>query len=309
MKSFTVSDEQSGKTIERVLSSKYKHLPKSALFKALRKKDIKVNGIRIKENHIVYNQDYVEAFITDAILFGTNKGLGYSIVFEDENLIIVNKEQGVPVHPDGECRGISLIEKVAQHVNKNHSDASGTDENFPALCHRLDRQTGGLVIIAKNKTALDFIMNRFKTNEIEKIYHCTVVGRPIQKNAELRSYLLKDEKRSRVFISDTPSSSYHEVITRFSVIRKEKIFIQDKTVELTDLEVIPVTGRTHQIRAHLAHYGLPVLGDGKYGVNEMNKLLGCKQQKLWAYSVEFKFRSNAGNPLSYLQGARFSIDM
>lgn len=303
MKSFTVSDEQSGKTIERILSSKYKHLPKSALFKALRKKDIKVNGIRIKENYIVHRGDYVEIYIADPILFGSNQGPGYSIVFEDENLIIVDKEQGVPVHPDRGEGGVSLIEKVAAYLNKKSS------EKFPALCHRLDRHTGGLVMIAKNKAALDSVTDKLKKNEIKKIYRCTVIGRPKEKKAELISYLAKDEKRSKVFLSDTPASSSHEIITLFSVIGNRKAAAGDKTIPLSDLEVNPLTGRTHQIRAHLAHYGLPILGDGKYGINEVNKLLGCRHQQLWAFSLEFKFRPEADDPLSYLQGARFSMDL
>lgn len=159
-------------------------------------------------------------------------------------------------------------------------------------CHRLDRNTTGLVLFAKNKEALDILFNKFKNHEIKKFYRALVYGIPKVKNARLEAFLFKDTKNSIVYISDTLKKGYQKIITSYKVLEEFP-----NNTSLLDVEI--ETGKTHQIRAHLAHIGYPIVGDGKYGINSVNKKLGYKYQQLCSYKLQFCFSSNSGI-LSYL---------
>lgn len=280
MITFTVSQKYNNQKILRVINILYPKLPYSTLQKLLRKKDIKINGKRISENVNILSGDIVDIYwqIPDETI---------NIVFEDGNLIAINKPQGIEVL-NAKDNELSLLELVQKHIH--------TKDVYP--CHRLDRNTGGIVLFAKNQEALKIIEEKIKTKEIRKFYKCKVLGILKQKSATLNDYLFKDSKKSMVYISSSKKEGYMPITTKYTVISEEK--------ETSILEVELITGRTHQIRAHLAFIGHPIIGDGKYGDYEINKKYGKKYQELFAYKLTFDFTADAGI-LNYLNRKEIRI--
>lgn len=305
MKTFIVDAKNSNKRIDRYIESVLPNLPFSILQKTFRKRDVKVNSVRVKQDFIVNTGDRVELYIADTIFDklsckdANTDNRGFSPVYEDENIFIANKEQGIPVHPDRDQSSGTLIDNIRRYLKENSSIKASATSFQPSLCHRLDRNTGGLVIIAKNQESLDILLEKMETREIRKYYQCLVKGRMDKKSALLKAYLFKDESRSRVYVSNSKAPGSVEIITKYDLLS------YDPKLDISKLEVELVTGRTHQIRAHLAHIGHPVIGDGKYGSNAVNRPLGARYQALFAYKLEFNF-INAGK-LNYLKGRTFEI--
>ena len=280
MKSLIVDKKYDGKKLNTFILDSFPNLNKNTLYKALRKKDIKVNEKRVSENVAIYENDCIKVFISDELLENSPK---YSIIFEDDNILVINKPANIEV--TGESSLTSVLEKKY---------------NFIKPCHRIDRNTTGLVLFTKNQEALDILLDKFKNREIEKHYLATVYGIPKVKTERLEAYLFKDNKKSLVYISDTPKTGYQKIITSYTVIKENK---KDNT---SVLDIKLETGRTHQIRAHLAHIGYPIIGDGKYGINEINKKFNQKTQLLTSNSIKFTFTTPSGK-LEYLNNTEIKL--
>ncbi|MGN1270766.1 MAG: RluA family pseudouridine synthase [Clostridia bacterium] len=238
MRKLVVNKKYDGKKLNTFLLDSFDGLSLNTIYKALRKKDIRVNNVKVTENVIVHFNDEIALFINDEFLF---KDFVLDIVYEDSNILIVNKPIG--------------IEVVSSNSEKTLTNILKEKYSFVEPCHRLDRNTTGLVIFAKNKDALDVILDKFKSLEIEKHYKCTVYGIPKKNQETLIAYLFKDTKKSMVYISNEPKTGYKKIITSYKVLKSNK----DNNTSILDVTLH--TGRTHQIRAHLAYIGYPIIGD------------------------------------------------
>ena len=282
MKELIVNDKYNEKKLITFLLDNFNGLNINTVYKALRKKDIRVNDIKINSNISLQTHDCVKIYIPDKFLFkSVNNNL--HIIYEDDNILIINKPAEIEVTGNN---SISSILKFQY--------------NFIEPCHRLDRNTTGLLILAKNKEALDILLKKFKNKEIEKHYKAMIYGIPTVKSQRLEAFLFKDNKKSLVYVSDVPKKGYVPIVTSYNIL--EKHIKENYSI----LDVQLHTGKTHQIRAHLAHIGYPIIGDGKYGDREINKKFGYKYQQLCSCSLKFCFKSDAGI-LNYLNNKNVPI--
>jgi len=280
MRKLIVNEKYNNKKLNNFILDSFPNFNKNTLFKALRKKDIRINNIKTSENVTIHTNDEISIYIIDEYLLGENK-FDIKIVFEDDNILIVNKPDGLAVTQDSS--NTSTLTSILKSKYGNNINP----------CHRIDRNTKGLVMFAKNSEALNILLDKFKNKEIEKHYITKVYGIPKKTHDILEAYLFKDSKKSIVYISDTPKKDYQKIITEYTIIKKDAI----KNISYLDINLH--TGKTHQIRAHLSHIGFPILGDGKYGINEVNKKFGFKTQELYSYILKFNFKTDSGI-LNYL---------
>ncbi len=278
MQKLIVEPKFNNKKLSSFLYAHFNGLSYATLHKELRKNDILINDVRINEDLYVHEFDNVTIYIVDDLLYKT---FDIKTVFEDDNILVVYKPAELEVVDS------SFGDSLTTILSKKYS--------FIKPCHRLDRNTKGLVLFAKNDDTLDILFNKFKSKEIRKFYRCDVVGIMPKKQELLKAYLFKDNKKALVYISDVPKKGYLEILTKYTVIS------EDIKNNFSTLEVELITGRTHQIRAHLSHIGHPIIGDGKYGINEINKRFGVKFQKLEDYKLVFEFTTDSGL-LNYLNG-------
>lgn len=283
MKKLIVDKKYNNKKLNKFLQDNITNLSTNLLYKTLRKKDIKVNGKRVNDNITIFENDVIEVYITDNLL---EKNIPVNIIFEDDNILVIDKPVGI------EVTGSNSLTSLIHNLYSNCGF-------LPMPCHRLDRNTTGLILFAKNQTSLDILLKKFKNHEIEKHYLALVYGLPKIKSQTLIAYLFKDSKKSLSYISDEPKKGYSKIITSYSLIEK-----YSNGTCLLDVEI--ETGKTHQIRAHLAHVGLPIVGDGKYGNYEINKKLGYKTQQLKSYILKFNFTTDSGI-LNYLKGKKIKL--
>lgn len=239
--------------------------------KALKQKDIKVNGKRISEDIMIRNGDELLIYISDELLYGLPTKI--DIIYEDSNILVADKKAGILAENKIENGEVSLESMLKKQT---------ANENL-ALCHRLDRNTSGLIILAKTKEALEEMFKAFKYSYVNKTYHAYVYGILNKKEDTLNSYLFKDSSKSIVYIHDDFVKGSQKITTRYKVLKEFK--------DYSLLEVKIKTGKTHQIRAHLAYINHPILGDEKYGYKQINDKFKnkFKTQALEAYSYSFNF--------------------
>lgn len=307
MRTLIINRNDAGQRLDKFLSKAVKAMPKSLMYKGIRTKKIKVNRKRAEIGYILSEGDTVELFISEEFFSDNASDSAFmkltpklDIVYEDENIMLLDKRPGLIVHSDDEEDVNTLISHVKAYLYRKGEYNPEDEQSFaPALCNRIDRNTGGIVIAAKNAEALRIMNEKIRNDELSKFYLAAVHGHMPKKADTLHGYLRKDQANNIVDISTVKKPGYKEIITKYRVL--------DEKNDLSLVEVELVTGRTHQIRAHFSSIGHPLLGDGKYGVNRDDKKLGYKFQALYAFRLEFYFRTDSG-ALSYLNGRSFSID-
>ena len=306
MKTVTVNKNDASQRIDKFLGKYFKTMPKSLIYKGIRKKRIKVNGKRCDIDYILKVGDRIDLYINDEFFAVPDERLSFlkvtepslDIVYEDQNIILMDKRPGMIVHDDEDEKINTLLNHMKAYLYKKGEYDPDRENSFvPSLCNRIDRNTGGIVIGAKNAAALKIINDKIKTREIKKFYLCLVRGKLKQKEDTLTGYLVKNTEQNRVYIHSSPVPDGKSIRTKYKVIRENTL------TSLVEVELL--TGRTHQIRAHFASIGHPLAGDGKYGTNEFNDKVGMKAQALYSYKLKFDFSDE--NDLSYLNGKSFEV--
>ncbi|MBQ2256273.1 MAG: RluA family pseudouridine synthase [Clostridia bacterium] len=307
MRTITVKKNDAGQRLDKFLSKAVKGLPMSLMYKYIRTKKIKVNRARTEQSYMLVEGDEIQLFIRDEFFDSPEKDTGalsrivpkLCIVYEDENIVLLNKRPGVLVHEDDAAKDNTLVMHLQAYLaQKGEYDPADEQSFAPAMCNRIDRNTGGIVIAAKNAAALREMNEHIREDRIGKYYLCAAHGVPAQKKQTLRGYLRKNAADNMVEVRDKAFPGAKEIITEYRVIGQKD--------GNSLLEVHLVTGRTHQIRAHLAHIGHPLLGDGKYGINKKDREKGYKYQALYAYRLRFEL-DGQGEVLSYLDGKEFKL--
>lgn len=300
MKSFTISKNDSGQRVDKFILKTFPKLPKSLMFKEIRKKNIKVNRKKTDASAILNEGDVIELYLKDDVLeekikhydfMGASKQL--DIIYEDDNIILIDKKVGLLCHPDGNEYVDTLISRVKRYLyEKGEWNPEDSSTFSPSLANRIDRNTGGIVITAKNAEALRILNDKIKNREIEKYYLTVVHGKMERESDTLTAYLTKDIRKNKVTVSDKETDKSKKIVTKYTVL--------DYQNGNSLLEIDLKTGRTHQIRAYMAYIGHPLLNDGKYGKEQ-----GRYRQALYSYRLVFNMK-DAG-VLSYLDGKEFKI--
>jgi 23S rRNA pseudouridine955/2504/2580 synthase len=308
MKELTIRKNDADQRLDRFVAKAVPLLPDSLLQKYIRIKRIKVNGKGAKRDDRVNEGDVLQLYINDEFFETPSEENAYlkvgapkiEIVYEDENVLLVDKKPGVLCHSDGTWSYDTLIANIQAYLYARGEWRPREENAFaPALCNRIDRNTGGIVIAAKNAEALRVLDEKIKLREIDKYYLCAVRGRPEPREGVYRDWLFKDARKNQVYIRETSCPGAKEAVTEYRTLQKKD--------GLSLVECHLLTGRTHQIRAQMAAHGTPLLGDGKYGEERFNKQFGEKGQALYSYRVVFTLPTDAGC-LEYLRGRSFQVN-
>ena len=304
MKEFIISENDAGQRLDRFLAKAVPLLPASLAQKYIRIKRIKLDGKRAERDTRLQAGAVLQLYINDEFFDKPREDNAYltvatpklNIVYEDDQILLVDKRPGLAVHPhDGAEYGRTLIDHIQAYLyQKKEWNPRGENSFTPALCNRIDRNTGGIVIAAKTAAALRILNQKIKDRELDKRYLAIVEGTPKPKEGSLKGYLFKDAKKNRVFVTDTSQAGSKSCQTNYKVVAI------NKGLSLVECQLI--TGRTHQIRAQFAHAGHPLLGDGKYG--KLRKDIDRNYQALYSYKLTFDFTTDAAE-LAYLNGKTF----
>lgn len=305
MRTVIINSNDENQRLDKFLTKLCRNMPQSYMYKAIRKKDIKVNGKKSEISYRLKQGDKLDLYIKDEFFEDGEYNCSYrdikpklNIVYEDENILLLDKPSGLIVHDDDSEKVNTLLNHMKAYLYQKGEYNPDEENSFvPSLCNRIDRNTRGIVIAAKNSAALKIINEKIKQREIKKFYLCLVQGKLKNKSGTLTGYLVKNTEQNRVYIHNTKIKDSKSIATKYTVLKEGAL------TSLVEVELL--TGRTHQIRAHFASIGHPLAGDGKYGTNEFNKKVGMKTQALCSYKIKFEFADQ--NQLSYLNGKTFEL--
>ena len=311
MRTLTIGQNDAGQRLDKFLTKALPRMPKSLLYKSVRTKKIKVNRRRAEPEQILSEGDELQLFLPDDLFDKTGDADTKAelsrirgevpILYEDDNLVLIDKRPGVAVHEDDKGSADTLLSALRAYLFRRGEYDPDKEQSFaPSLCNRIDRNTGGIVIAAKNAATLRDMNERIRRRVMGKYYLAAVHGVPKEREATLRGYLVKDEKRKEVTIfRENPPKNAKEIATRYRVLATSP----DGKLALLEVELL--TGRTHQIRAHLASVGHPLVGEGKYAENREDRARGFRFQALAAYRLVFP--APQGDTLDYLSGKVFTV--
>ena len=308
MREFTIGKNDAGQRLDRFVAKNLPLLPPALLQKYIRLKRIKVNGKGSKRDVRLETGDILQLYINDEFfdkpneenLFLTVFKPQLNIVYEDDNLLLVDKRPGLSVHADETEKVNTLINHIQAYLYQKREWNPKWENAFaPALCNRIDRNTGGIVIAAKNAEALRIINEKIRAHELEKSYLCITVGRPKRPEGKIEGFLLKDEAKKEVRFFHKPVPGGKTAVTLYKTLESRN--------GLSLVECRLLTGRTHQIRVSMAEIGCPLLGDGKYGKGNVNRRYHETRQALYSYKLRFDFPTDAG-ALNYLKGKEFTVE-
>ena len=308
MKELTIRPNDANQRLDRFVGKAVPLLPESLLQKYIRLKRIKLNGKGAKRDTRLAAGDVVQLYVNDEFFEPPREENSYlkvstprlEIVYEDENILLADKKPGVLCHSAGVWDYNTLIAHIQAYLAQKGEWRPREENAFaPALCNRIDRNTGGIVIAAKNAEALRILNDKIRDREIEKYYLCAVHGRPKPPEGRLENYLFKDAEKNQVYVKTRPEPGARTAVTDYRLLRSKG--------PLSLVECHLLTGRTHQIRVQMAYAGWPLLGDGKYGSERFNKNYGEKGQALYSYKLVFAFPTDAGI-LHYLRGREFTVE-
>lgn len=307
MKEFTVTKNDAGLRLDKFIVKVCPTLPSSLMFKYIRTKRIKINGKRGEISTRLNAGDVVSAYINDEFFVEVKPKYSFltapaavDVVYEDENILLVDKKQGVLVHPDKNEYTNTLIDRIQHYLYKKGEYDPANENSFaPALANRIDRNTGGIVIAAKNAESLRILCDKIKYREMDKRYLAVVHGVPKKKSDTLEGFLEKNENKNQVYLKTNKTDAAKTIKTKYRVLESKN------NLSLVEIELL--TGRTHQIRAHMASIGHPLLGEGKYNKSKDDRKMGFDKQALYSYSLKFDFKTDGGI-LNYLNGKRFTVD-
>jgi len=308
MKEFTITKNDAGQRLDRWLAKTLPLLPAPLAQKYLRLKRVRRNGKPARRDERLESGDVLQLYINDEFFQVPSRENAFlsvykpqlDIVYEDENLLLLNKRPGLLVHPDDKERVNTLLTQLQAYLYQKKEWSPYWENSFaPALCNRIDRNTGGIVIAAKNAETLRVMNQKIRDRELEKRYLCIAHGPVTPPQGTLSGFLLKDEAKAQVQVFHRPVPGGRTAVTRYRTLAVRN--------GLSLLECELVTGRTHQIRAQLADAGHPLLGDGKYGRERDAQRYGRSYQALYSYQLEFRFTTDAG-PLDALNGRVWTVE-
>ena len=308
MRELVVKKNDANQRLDKFLLKKFKTMPKKMAYMYIRKKCVKVNGKKATPEVMLKENDLLTFYIKDEF-FDNIQEENYEflkapknlkIIYEDENIILLDKKPGVIVHQDKSYHFDCLLLRL-QHYLYDNGEYNPKEENCfaPALVNRIDRNTGGIVIGAKNAESLRILNQKMKDRELHKFYLCLLINKPKKDNAILSDYLIKNEKTNKATVLRNEKQGAKKILTKYSVLETNN--------NLTLCEVELLTGRTHQIRAHMSSIGCPILGDNKYGNKKLNQKYSLSKQCLYSYKLAFDFTTDSGI-LSYLDKKDFSTN-